>query len=334
MSKGAFRVAYDGEALAGHTMDVRDLAPALLALGEVFVESNKILNGDRAAVEIHVTPKIEDKCFDIGLEVLRNWGAVKEFLGLSDVVAAKGLVDWIALGTGATLSTVGGGYGLLRLFRHVRGKKPQNVIRFKDENGNPLVRLQFDGEMDHIIDERMYKLYKNDKIRLNVGRIFNPLLLRRGIDVFVAYREGERSEGFQVSEAEVREIDFTPSGPEAIEDTYAPGVPFEAMLKVYSPVYDSKAPRWRFWYGKQRFYMDVSESNIRDVVFENGGALVDDWFRVMLQVVEEEASDGKKSITYKVLEVLEFLPAYRQADMFSRKQETKDPEGGDENGHA
>ena len=77
MSKADLRVAYDGEALAGHTMNVRDLGPALMALGEIFVEANKILNGDRAGVEVHVTPKVEENCFDIGLEVLQQWGKVQ-----------------------------------------------------------------------------------------------------------------------------------------------------------------------------------------------------------------------------------------------------------------
>ena len=81
-----------------------------------------------------------------------------------------------------------------------------------------------------------------------------------------------------MSEEEAREMDFSPAGPEDIEDIDGDNVPFEAMLKVYSPVYDHNAPRWRFWYGHQRYYMDVSESNIRDVVLQNGGALVDDWF--------------------------------------------------------
>ena len=91
-----------------------------------------------------------------------------------------------------------------------------------------------------------------------------------------------------------------------------PGEPFEAMLKVYSPVYDLNSQRWRFWYGKEHVYMDVSESNIRAFVLEHGGALIEDWFRVMLQIEENEEDDGKKVHTYKVLDVLDFIPAFRQ----------------------
>ena len=262
MSKGAFRVAYDGEALAAHTMDVRDIAPALLALGSIFVEANKILNGKETAVEVHVTPRIDEGCFDIGLEVLQSWGAIKEFLGLSDTVVAGELIDWI-------LRVAGVIWYCLQYFPFLssdqRGK-PKNVIKFKDENGNDMVRLQFEEASDIILDARNWELCKNDKIRVNAGRVLSPVILREGISNFSAYQEGDKAGSLSVSKEEAREIDFTPSGPEIPDDEETHDKPFEAKLRVYSPVYDLGAPRWRFWYGKERLYMDVSESNIREVV--------------------------------------------------------------------
>ena len=42
MSKASLRLAYDGEALASHRMDVRDLAPALMGLGELLNAANEL----------------------------------------------------------------------------------------------------------------------------------------------------------------------------------------------------------------------------------------------------------------------------------------------------
>jgi hypothetical protein len=47
-------VVYDGPALAEHAMDVRDLAPALLAIAETLEEANTVLNGNRAQVRVQV----------------------------------------------------------------------------------------------------------------------------------------------------------------------------------------------------------------------------------------------------------------------------------------
>jgi hypothetical protein len=54
MADGGFLVAYDGPEVAGGHMDVADLAPALLGIGEACREANAILNGDRATVSVRI----------------------------------------------------------------------------------------------------------------------------------------------------------------------------------------------------------------------------------------------------------------------------------------
>ena len=49
-----FSVSYDGNAITQNTMDVRDLAPALLALGQSFERANSLFNGDRASVSLRI----------------------------------------------------------------------------------------------------------------------------------------------------------------------------------------------------------------------------------------------------------------------------------------
>lgn len=50
MSKIAFQLRYDGPALSEHGMDVGDLAPALLALGDLIKRANATVNGDAAII--------------------------------------------------------------------------------------------------------------------------------------------------------------------------------------------------------------------------------------------------------------------------------------------
>ena len=49
-----FSVSYDGDALTEGAMDVRDLAPALIALGQSFERANALLNGDKASVSLRI----------------------------------------------------------------------------------------------------------------------------------------------------------------------------------------------------------------------------------------------------------------------------------------
>ena len=134
-----------------------------------------------------------------------------------------------------------------------------------------------------------------------------------GYVVFRVYRR-RRTDEIEISKPEAQEFDLEILTP--IEQPHEDDKPFEAVLKVYSPVYDLSAPRWRFWYNGEHYYMDVSEFNIRSVVLENGGALVDDAFKVMLVKMKTFDASGIETESFKVLNVTEFVPAYRQADLF------------------
>ena len=47
-------IVYDGPAVADGSMNVRDLAPAMLAIGSLFEAANNVTNGQRARVNIKV----------------------------------------------------------------------------------------------------------------------------------------------------------------------------------------------------------------------------------------------------------------------------------------
>src|SRR5439155_23408493 len=71
MSKVAFQLRYDGPALSEHGMDVADLAPALLALGDL-IKRAATVNGDAAKVNLIVQSDFEHKCFQVSLELVQS----------------------------------------------------------------------------------------------------------------------------------------------------------------------------------------------------------------------------------------------------------------------
>ncbi len=76
-------------------MDVRDLAPAMLALGQLFDAANSPLNGDSARVGVHVKAT-ELGLFQITFEVLQTNGALLvSLLSGPTVTAAANLVGLV-----------------------------------------------------------------------------------------------------------------------------------------------------------------------------------------------------------------------------------------------
>jgi hypothetical protein len=90
-----------------------------------------------------------------------------------------------------------------------------------------------------------------------------------------------------------------------------------AYLRVRSLTFDSDAKHWRFFYGEEIIAADISETNIAASAIARGGVMIDDLYTVQLEITAHEVS-GKRRFRklYKILRVLGFRPASRQASLF------------------
>lgn len=130
VSREQFEIVFDGPALETHKMDVRDLAPALLALGDTIRRANQELNGDKATVNVYVRSGFEHGCFQVNLEVVQDLiEQLKNLLADDSVKSAKDILEWIGLVGGATFGTV---IGFLRLRR---GRQIKSVTQDTNKSG-------------------------------------------------------------------------------------------------------------------------------------------------------------------------------------------------------
>lgn len=68
-AESEFTVIYDGDALRDGSIDVRDLAPALLGLGDLVAETNREVTGGQVAVALRVRSEFERGSFQVNLEI-------------------------------------------------------------------------------------------------------------------------------------------------------------------------------------------------------------------------------------------------------------------------
>lgn len=126
MSSTEFSVAFEGDSFENGEIDVNDLAPALLALGNVIQSANSVLNGDRADARLKLRAT-QKGSFDALLTLDISW--ITDLLDVVSahpdrMVAADKLTEILLKGVGIVGSTT---VGLLAVLRTLKGKKPDTM---------------------------------------------------------------------------------------------------------------------------------------------------------------------------------------------------------------
>ena len=172
MSRAEFSIRYQGEALEEGRMSVRDLAPALLSVADLFDAVCEELNGKSIPVDVHVLATSEGS-FEVDLSVI---------MGLVDSIKTK-VVSFVDAQSMVELvfGSSAGGLSLFALYRLLRGLRQRNV--------ETEVELRFGKDKSVRYRRQVVMLYQNEKVRDAVGHIVKPVL-QSGIDR-VDFRNGD-----------------------------------------------------------------------------------------------------------------------------------------------
>ncbi|HLG82527.1 MAG TPA: hypothetical protein VKY22_16045 [Bradyrhizobium sp.] len=296
-----FQVAYDGDTDT-HSMDVQELAPALMAFGRLVREANAALNGKRATVKVLVQSDFEHKCFNINFEVIQTiLDAIAGFLSSEEVKSARQiLVD---------LGIIGGGGGL-GLFGYLKLRRGRTVREIRDTDQKSIVIVQLgDGNTAHVSRDAI-ELSRSPRVRSAVEGVLAPLGTE-GVKR-ISFRENDKElEAADEQQAKDMLSSFDLAPAQEIEEQGEPDV-VTAWLRVYSPVYDEKADKWRFWYGDHPIYADISETSIARDAIGRGGALINDLYKVKMQITQHLTKGGTVRPDFKILQVIDFKEAPRQ----------------------
>jgi hypothetical protein len=302
VSRHAFQVAYDGVSDT-HSMDVQELAPALIAFGRLIRETNAQLNAKKATVRVLVRSDFEHRCFNISFEVIQNIiHQIAEFFQTEEIKSARQiLVD---------LGIIGGASGL-GLFSFLKWKKGRQVSEIRDSDQQGIVIVQLgDGNTAHVSRDAI-ELARNSKVRSAVEGTLAPLgtnevtkiVFKEDEAEIAAYDESDSRD--IIASFDIPEIGAAPEADEE-PDTIT------AWLRVYSPVYDERADKWRFLYGDHAIYADITETGIARDAIARGGALVNDLYKVKMEVKQHFTKGGSMRLDYKIISVIDFRPAPQQ----------------------
>lgn len=308
MSHAEFILTFEGPALENHEMNVRDLAPAMLAVGDAFEGMNALFNGGSAQIAVNVRAH-QPGSFKVAFDIVQLAKDATPVLVGPGVVAANNLLQ-LLIG-GATVAT-GTTVGLLKLIRWLKGRKPERIEKLTPG----LFRLFIDDQTIEIpID--LLRAYQDLRIRRAVERFVARPLHTPGIS-HVLIEHNDFIERVDASEAEY----FVAPDPDTdvvVDDTR------RAAFNIRDLSFDEEG-FWRLFDGSnpvkvrindRRFLAQIENDDIR---FAKHDVLV-----CLVHFVQRRTGRGLEN-EHTVIEVIEHIQAPRQL----RLPDISEPEKGDD----
>lgn len=291
-SNAAFQLVYDGTALASHEMDVKDLAPALIAMADLLEEANRSLNGNAVKVQINLKAT-EPGSVDIHLVIqqVRNIiGATVSLFAGTDVTAAVNAQALFQM--------------VLNLFRAVKwqgGKTIQSVTRLEGEG----FKLELPSGDFKIISESEFSLFKSFTVRRKLEAVVRTPLSRTGVDKVSLIPETQ-TERVEVTKEEADYFLAPEAGDEFIDEQE-----ITTTLQIIGLSFQDGG-KWRFTDGNAPFFAEILDKDFLTKIERNEASFSKSDFLKVVLIRRQSVGDSGIKTDYVIKNVIEHKSAARQ----------------------
>lgn len=285
-----FAVLYDGPALQDGRMEVRELAPALIAFGDLFREANAVINPDSPPISLQIRATAEGS-FVVELILVQPdlIQQIVDFLTSDQVNALINLREMV----------IAGGGGLFWLIQTVRKRR---IASQREQRGS--VELTFSDGTQITVPAGVLSLYRNARIRKRAREVVEPLS-HEGIDKVAFRRESEEEVTVEVGVEDLDSFDPPAVEAEALLETDT------EMAVTIANVAFQEGNKWRLSDGDRTFFASIDDSRFlarvdqAEEAFRKGDIL-----RCRMHI-EQVRDDTGLHTNWYVTRVLEHIPATR-----------------------
>lgn len=291
MAEETFAVTYRGPALADGRIPVRQLAPALAALGELFAEASTTVYPERPAAQLEVGATRKGS-FDVEfiLTVAEGaWDTTNQIFGSDAASALSNLIE-----------IVGGGSGLFAFIKWLRGRQIK-----AEEKGSDSGQTKVVVEGDAIeIPVEVLKLHKQARVRRSAREVVRPLG-RDGVERLEVRRDEEVA--VDVGEGDVAAFEAV----EEIEDGEAVEYSERETVLHIDNIAWKEGNKWRVseGTGAGSFWVTISDPSFLAGIEKAAESFVKgDMLKCRLRV-RQSVREGKLRAQYEISDVIEHIRA-------------------------
>ncbi len=315
MPEALLSLRYEGPAVDEGSMDVRQLAPALIAAADAVQEAHLLLRvpGPRPQVEVRST-RPGSFIVDLAVADAHILEQVESLLNSHPVGAINSLT---------TLTTaVVTSFGLIKKLRNRRVARAEPIspsVVPVEEPVPGLIRLVLEDGVVIETTAQTFQLVLDATYRRSVQGIVQPLTGSASVTTLVASTE-DLSE--TVTFDDVTAFDVPP----VVEEELADSV-IEVVLRPVSVSF-SEGNKWRFNDGESTFFAAIEDPQFLEAIELGTERFAkNDMLRVRLRVRQSRTETGLRS-ERSIVEVLDHIPGAVQLDLFA-SQPTEDENEGD-----
>lgn len=283
-------------------MAVRDLAPSLLALGDLFAEASLVLNEDAGPVALSIDATGTGS-FDVRL-IVEAAGLWDQFVDIfsSDQITALVNLQNIVIGGGVS------GLGLLGFLRHRQGR------RISEEEPDPIsgqIRVTYEDGMSVEVPADVVRLHCRFSIRRKARDVIAPLN-REGVDELRFSRTTPQEPDLVIQKEDIRAYE------EAVTEEADILSDDEREMYVQVSSVSFEGGMWRLSEGNVRFWASIEDLEFLAAVDEHKELFgKGDILRCRIRIVQSRRPGGAGLKTeYHVVKVLEHLRAPTQPELW------------------